>query len=164
MRVGERTQDLARVAVVDLFRSELEWRRSFGKSCQTGAERLRGFGLQVRDELAERGRRFKLEEVEDVLLALAREKLPESHAALWDAEWASGLCREALQRLAEHYEGLTQDERVQLDLEAQDEHHDRMNVAGEENAPAAFREALAGWERAGVEAFEDARRKKGAVA
>jgi hypothetical protein len=39
-----------------------------------------------------------------------------------------------------------------------------MNVAGENSDPAAFRAALAQWERAGLEAFEEARSKKGAVA
>lgn len=83
MRAVERPADLARAAAVDLFRGELAWRKLFGKSCREGAERLRAIASQVRDELAERGRRFKPEGVEDVLLTLAREKLPESPAARW---------------------------------------------------------------------------------
>lgn len=163
MRVGERTQDLARAAVVDLFRSELEWRRSFGKSCQTGAARLRAFGPQVLDELAERGKRFKLEEVEDVLLSLAREKLPESPAAEWDPEWASGLCRGALARLAEHYASLSEAERDELDLSGQDPHERTMLAAGKANDPAAFRAALKAWERVTLESFENVRTGKGAA-
>lgn len=163
MRTAERTEAPARAAVVDLFRSELEWRRSFGKSCQTGAGRLRGFGLQVRDELAERGRRFKREEVEDVLLALAREKLPASLAAEWDPDYASELCKDSLARLAEHYASLSEAERDELDLSGQDAHEEAMLAAGHANDPAAFRLALKGWERVGLEALENARTGKGAA-
>jgi len=71
-------------AVAELFRTDLEWRRLFGKSCRGSAARLRAIAVQVRDELAERGRRFTVEEIEDTLLSLAREKLPESLAAQWE--------------------------------------------------------------------------------
>lgn len=150
--------------MVELFRGEREWRVFFRKACEESPECLRSQAKQLRDELHARGDVFKIEEVEDVLLALAREKLPESPAARWDAEWASRCSREALERFAGHYASLTEDECARLNLEAQDDWHDRMNVAGEENDPTAFREALAGWERVGLEAFEDARSKKGAVA
>jgi hypothetical protein len=46
-----------------------------------------------------------------------------------------------------------------LDLSGQDEAHEKMNAAGENNDPAAFREALARWERAGLEAFKAVRRE-----
>jgi hypothetical protein len=151
-------------AVVDLLRTDLEWRRFFGKSCRESATRLRAVAFQVRGELAERGRRFTVEEIEDALLSLAREKLPESAGAKWDAHWASGLCREALSRLSGQYSKLSKAERKRLDLTEQDEWHQRMNAAGENNDPAAFREALAQWERAGLEAFDEARSKEGAVA
>ncbi len=160
MRAVERPEDLARVAVVDLFRGEREWRVFFRKCCEHSAFRLRSQAWQVRDELAERGKRFKLEEVEDVLLALAREKLPNEPAARWDAEWASRLCREALARLGERFTELTEDERKGLDLSGQELHESAMSAAGEGNDPAAFRRALAGWERAGLDAFDSARSRK----
>jgi hypothetical protein len=151
--------------VVKLLREEREWRRFFGMCCKDGVSRLWSSSYQFRDELQTRGEWCEPEEIGDVLLSLARKKLPESPAARWDAEWASRLSREALERLAGHYASLiTEDECVRLSLEAQDDWHDRMNVAGEENDPTAFREALAGWERVGLETFEDARSKKGAVA
>jgi hypothetical protein len=53
---------------------------------------------------------------------------------------------------------------LRLNLEEQDDWHDRMNEAGEENDPVAFRRALAGWEWAGLEAFEEARSREGVVA
>jgi hypothetical protein len=150
--------------VVELLRAEREWRKVFRVSCEAGVSHLWASSYQFRDELQTRGERYTPEEIGDVLLALAREKLPNSPAARWDAEWASRLCRESLARLGEHYSGLTEDERERLNLDAQGEFHDRMNFAGEENDLATFREALAGWERAGLEAFKAARSKKGAVA
>lgn len=100
-----RPADLARAAVVELFRGEIEWRKLFGKSCREGADRLRAIVPQVGDELAERGKRFKLEEVEDALLALAREKLPASpppggmpHGPPGFAEKPSSASRGALRR------------------------------------------------------------------
>jgi hypothetical protein len=150
--------------VAELFRGEREWRVFFRKACEESPERLRSQAKQLRNELHARGDVFKIEEVEDVLLALAREKLPDSLAGRWNAEWASRLCREALARLGEHYAELTEDERERLNLDVQDEYHDRMNVAGDENDPAAFREALAGWELAGLEAFDAARSKTGGIA
>jgi hypothetical protein len=165
MRTLERTEDLTRAAVVNLLRAEREWRVFFRRSCEAGVSRLWASSYrQFRDELQTRGEWHTPEEIGDVLLTLAREKLPESPAARWDAEWASRLCREVLERLAEHYSGLTEGECDRLDLKPQDEWQDRMNAAGEENDPAAFRRALAGWERAGLEAFAEARSQKGAVA
>ena len=64
--------------MAELFRGEREWRVFFRKACEESPERLRSQAKQLRDELHARGDVFKLEEVEDVLLALAREKLPES--------------------------------------------------------------------------------------
>lgn len=159
-RTVGRTEDLVYSTVVELFRGDREWRMFFRNCCEDSPERLRSQTRQLRDELEMRGEQFKVEEIEDVLLALAREKLPDSSAAQWDAEHASRLCKGALARLGEYYAGLCEDERERLNVEAQDEWHDRMNEAGEENEPAAFRLALAGWERAGVEAFEEARSRK----
>lgn len=148
---------------VELFRAESDWRKSFGRACRASAARLRGIAPQVRDELAERGRRFKLEEVEDVLLTLAREKLPESPAACWDADYTSEICRAAMHRLQTRYRDLSGGEREQLDLSGQNPHEARMLAAAEENNPAAFRAALKTWERVGLEALEGARKQRGAA-
>lgn len=112
---------------------------------------------QFREKLQRCGEWHSPEEIGDVLLALAREKLPESPGACWDSQWASRLSRESLERLAGHYAALGEDERSRLNLEAQDAHEEAINRAGEENDPAAFRLALAEWERAGYEAFDSAR-------
>jgi hypothetical protein len=71
----------AYAATVELFKAEAEWRRLFGRACRDTPARLRGIAPQVRAELAERGQRYSTEEVEDVLLTFAREKLPDSPAA-----------------------------------------------------------------------------------
>jgi hypothetical protein len=70
----------------------------------------------------------------------------------------------AEESLAEHYAGLSEGERARLNIEAQDEFCDRINLAGEENAPATFPWALARLERAGLDAFEAVQSAKGAVA
>jgi hypothetical protein len=59
---------------------------------------------------------------------------------------------------------LSEEERDWLDLSDQEHPETAMLRAGEENDPAAFRLALKEWERVGLEAFEKARSKKGAVA
>lgn len=59
---------------------------------------------------------YLVEEVEDALLGLARELLPESAAAQWDAEWAHDLCKDAHSRLAKHYAVLSTEERDAMDL------------------------------------------------
>ena len=101
--------------------------------------------------------------MKDALLGLARELLPESPAAQWDAEWAHELCKDALARLAKAYLELSADEKDTLDLSAQDVWDERMCFAGQDNDPAAFRTALEGWERAGLEAMERIRVKGGAA-
>jgi hypothetical protein len=94
--------------------------------------------------------------VEDALLDLARELLPESAAAQWDAEWAHELCKDALSRLAEIYGVLSAEEKDALDHSAQHEWDKRMTTASLGNDPAAFRVALEGWERAGLDAMNRA--------
>ena len=158
--IEQHTETPTRAAVVDLLRTEREWRRFFVTSSKSSVSRLWSGRYQLRDELQKRGEWNDPEEIGDVLLSLAREKLPGSPGAQWDAEWGSRLCRDALARLGERYAELSELERDRLDLEEQDEFHDRMNLAGKENDPAAFRLALAGWERAGVEAFDSVRSRK----
>jgi hypothetical protein len=65
--------------------------------------------------------------------------------------------------LAKHYAGLSAEEKDALDLSDQDLWDERMVAAGLDNDPAAFRAALKGWERAGLEAIERARVKGGAA-
>jgi hypothetical protein len=101
--------------------------------------------------------------VEDALLGLARELLPESAAAQWDAKWAHDLCKNALSRWAKHYAGLSTEEKDALDLSAQGAWDERIVAAGLNNDPVAFRAALKGWEQAGLEAMERARAKDGAA-
>jgi hypothetical protein len=118
---------------------------------------------RFRDELRNRGHRFQTEEVEDTLLVLARELLPESAAAEWSADWAHELCKDVLTRLAQHYANLSVEEKGALDLSAQDPWDERMTAAGLDNDPAAFRAALKGWERAVLDAIERVRVKGGAA-
>jgi hypothetical protein len=101
--------------------------------------------------------------VEDGLLGLARNLLPDKSAALWDAEWAHDLCKDALARLAERYAEFSDAEKENLDLCCQHSWDERMHAAGLANDPAAFRTALEGWEGAGLEAMEWVRVKGGAA-
>jgi hypothetical protein len=125
--------------------------------------RLRSQTPQFRDELKERGYGFLTEPVEDALLGLARELLPYTPAAQWDAEWAHHLCKDALALLAKRYAELSAQEKDTLDLSAQDEWDERMHEAGLANDPVAFRVALDGWTRAGLEAMEQIRIRGGAA-
>jgi hypothetical protein len=146
-------------ALLELLKAKREWRRFFRECCETSVHRLTTQAWQFRDELVDRGHRFQTEEVEDALLGLARELLPESAAAAWNEDWAHELCKDTLTCLANHYARFSEHEIV--DLSAQDMWDERVCIAGQNNDPAAFRSALKGWERAGLEAIERARAKRG---
>jgi hypothetical protein len=100
--------------------------------------------------------------VEDALLGLARELLPDSVAAEWNEDWAHELCKDTLHRLENHYAGFPDEQEVVV-LPAQEMWDERMCLAAQNNNPAAFRAALKGWEQAGLEAIERARMKGGAA-
>ena len=151
----------ARTALLELFKESSGWRDFFRSCCEYSAFRLRSQTWQFRDSLKDRGNRFEVDEVEDALLGLARELLPESQAAQWDAEWAHELCKGALASLAKRYAELSNAEKDVIDLSTQDPWHERMNAAGLANNPAAFRTALKGWERAGLKTMEQVRVKGG---
>ena len=153
----------ARAALIALFKESQEWRRFFKDCCETSTFRLAAQGWQFREELGDRGHRFSADEVEDALLGLAREVLPNTPAARWDTEWAHELCKDALGRLAHCYNRLALGERDGLDLSGQDAWDERMHAAGLANDPAAFRAAVKGWEQAGLEALNQARVKGGAA-
>jgi hypothetical protein len=96
-------------------------------------------------------------------LGLARELLPDTPAAQWDAEWAHELCKDALAHLAKRYAELSTADRGTLDLSAQEVWDEQMHAAGLANDPAAFRVVLDGWTRAGLEAMEQLRIRGGAA-
>ncbi len=153
----------ARTALLELFRESQEWRAFFRSCCESSTFRLRSQAWQFRDELKDRGNLFQADEVEDALLGLARKLLPDTPGAQWDAEWAHELCKDALARLAERYAKLSTAEKEAVDLSGQDVWDERMRFAGLANDPAAFRAALEGWKRAGLEAMEQVRIKGGAA-
>jgi hypothetical protein len=153
----------AHTALLELFKESGGWRVFFRSCCETSPLRLCSQAWQFRDELKERGNRFHMDEVEDALLGLARELLPNTPAAQWDAEWAHELCKVALARLAERYAKLSTADGEVLDFSAQDAWDERMHTAGLANDPAAFREALKGWERAGLKAMEQLHVEGGAA-
>ncbi len=153
----------ARTALLELFKESREWRGFFRSCCETSAFRLRSQARQFRVELRDRGKQFQPDDVQDDLLGLARELLPNTSAAQWDAEWAHESCKDALARLAKAYAGLSAEEKDALDLSAQDVWDERMRAAGLANDPVAFRVALKGWEQAGLEAMEQVRVKGGAA-
>jgi hypothetical protein len=153
----------ARTALLELFKDSSEWRAFFRSCCGTSAFRLRSQAWQFCEELNDLGHKLQAEEVEDSLLGLARELLPDTPAAQWDAEWAHDLCRDALSRLAEHHCRLSGAEKDILDLSCQYSWDERMHDAGLANDPAAFRAALKSWERAGLEAMEQIRIRGGAA-
>ncbi len=153
----------ARTALLELFKGSGGWRTFFRSCCERSAFRLRSQAWQFHGELNERGNQFQADEVGDALLGLARELLPETHAAQWDTEWAHKLCKDALACLARRYAELSTADREGLDFSAQDAWDERMRTAGLVNDPAAFRAALIGWTRAGLEAMEQVRIKGGAA-
>jgi hypothetical protein len=153
----------ARATLLDLFKKDSEWQSFFRSCCEMSTYRLIAQAWQFRDELKDRGHPYPTEELEHALLDLARELLAESAAAQWNAEWAHELCKDALARLAEHYAGLSAEEKDALDLSGHDIWDERIVAAGQDNEPAAFRAALKGWEQAGLEAIERARAKGGAA-
>jgi hypothetical protein len=152
-----------RTALLELFKESWEWRCFFRSCCGTSAFRLRSQVWQFRNELKDRGNQFQADEVEDALLGLARELLPNTPAAQWDAGWAHELCKDALALLAERYTELSIADKEALDLSAQVVWDERMQAAGLANDPVAFRVALKGWTRAGLEAMEQVRIKGGAA-
>jgi hypothetical protein len=153
----------ASTALLELLKESHEWRSFFRSCCEDSALRLRSQAWQFREELKERGHGFLTEEVEDVLLGLARELMPDSPAAKWDAEWAHELCKDTLAHLAEANAGLCAEEKVALDLATQDVWDERMHAAGLANDPAAFRVSLKGWEQARLDAMQRVRVKGGAA-
>jgi hypothetical protein len=153
----------ARTALLELFKESHEWRAFFRSCCETSAFRLRSQAWQFRDELRDRGYGLPSCAVEDALLGLARELLPEIPAARWDSQWAHELCKGTLARLAERYAEFSTADKEVLDFSAQDVWDERMHVAGLANDPSAFRAALKGWEQAGLEAMKQVR-IKGAAA
>jgi hypothetical protein len=153
----------ARTALLELLKESSKWRAFFRSCCETSAFRMRSQAWQFCDELAARGHRLQAEEVEDSLLGLARELLPGTPAAHWDADWAHDLCKDALTRLAERYAEFSTADKEVLDFSAQGVWDERMHGAGLANDPLAFRVALDGWTRAGLEAMEQVRIKGGAA-
>ena len=82
----------ARTALLELFKDSSMWRDFFRSCCETSPSGLCSQASQFRDELEERGHGFLTEEMEDSLLGLARELLPDTPAAQWDTEGAHNLC------------------------------------------------------------------------
>jgi hypothetical protein len=152
----------AATALVDLFKEERQWRQFFRSCSEMSSHRLTTQTWQFRDELEDRGYSYPTEEVEDALLGLARELLPDSAAAGWSEDWAHELCKDTLNRLENHYAGFPAEQEV-LVLPPQERGDERMCHAGQDNNPAAFRAALKGWEQAGLEAIERARAQGGAA-
>jgi hypothetical protein len=150
-------------ALLELFKESNGWRTFFRSYCETSPFRLRLQVWQFREELKERGHGFLIKEVEDALLGLARELLPDTPAAHWDAEWAHELCKDVLARLAKRYAELSTADKEAVDLSGQGVWDERMHAAGLANNPTAFRAALKGWEQAGLEAMEWVRVKGGAA-
>jgi hypothetical protein len=152
-----------RTAPLSLFKDSSEWRAFFRSCCETSALRLRSQAWQFCDALTDRGHKLQADEVEDALLGLARELLPDTPAARWVAEWAHELCKAALTRLAKSYAELSTADKEAVDLSGQSVWDERMYAAGLANDPIAFRAALEGWTRAGLEAMERLRIRGGAA-
>jgi hypothetical protein len=153
----------ARTALLKLFKESSEWRSFFRSCCETSAFRLRSQVWQFRNELKDRGNAFQAVVVEDALLGLARELLPNTPAAQWDAEWAHDLCKDALASLSKRYAELSTADKEAVDFSGQGVWDERMDTAGLTNDPVAFRVALEGWTRAGLETMEQLRIKGGAA-
>jgi hypothetical protein len=150
-----------RTALLKLFKGSSGWRTFFRSCCETSPSRLRSQTWQFWDELADRSHKLQAEEVENSLLGLARNLLPDTPAAQWDAEWAHDMCKDSLTLLARAYAELSAEEKDTLDLLAQDVWDERMHGAGLANDPVAFRTALDSWTRVGLEAMERSRIRGG---
>jgi hypothetical protein len=153
----------ARTALLELFKDSSERRAFFRSCCETSPSRLRSQAWQFCDELKDRGHKLQAEEVEGSLLGLARELLPNTPAAHWDAEWAHEVCKDALALLAKRYAEVSTAEKEVLDLSVQVVWDERMHDAGLANDPVAFLVALDGWTRVGLEAMERSRIRGGAA-
>jgi hypothetical protein len=70
-----------RTALLELFKDSTVWRAFFRSCCETSAFRLRSQVWQFCNELKDQGNAFQADEVEDSLLGLARELLPNTPAA-----------------------------------------------------------------------------------
>ena len=151
----------ARTALLELFKESHQCRSFFRSCCETSAYRLRAQAWQFRDEHKDGGNQFQADEVEDALLGLASELLPSTPAAQWEPEWAHDLCKGALAHLAECYAEFSTADMEALDFLAQDVWDQRMHAAGLASDPVAFRAAIKGWTRAGLEAMEQVRIKGG---
>ena len=71
----------ARTALLELFKESSEWRAFFRSCCETSAFRLRSQAWQFHDEVKDRDNQVHVNDVEDALLGLARELLPDALAA-----------------------------------------------------------------------------------
>src|SRR5215211_4546851 len=89
--------------------------------------------------------------------------LPDTPDAQWDAEWAHDLSKDALARLAKRYAEFSSADKEVLELSTQVVWAERMHAAGLANDPTAFRAALEGWVRVGLEAMEFGRVEGGAA-
>jgi hypothetical protein len=153
----------ARTALLGLFKGSHEWRSFFRSCCEISTFRLRSQAWKFHGELKDRGNALPADAVEDALLRLAGELLPATPAAKWDAEWAHDLCKDALAHLAKRYAELSTADKEAVDLSGQGVWDERMHAAGLANDPVAFRVALEGWTRAGLEAMELSRITGGAA-
>ena len=153
----------ARTALLELFKKSSEGRAFFRSCCETSGFRLLTQTWRFREKLKEQDHGFLAEEVEDALLGLARELLPYTPAAQWDAGWAHELCKDALALLAKRYAELSTADKEAVDLSGQGVWDERMHGAGSANDPLAFRGALDCWIRAGLEAMELSRIRGGAA-
>jgi hypothetical protein len=153
----------SRTALLEVFKESHEWRSFFRACCEVSAFRLRSQTWQFSAELQYRGARCETNEVEDALLGLAHELLPDTPAAQWDAEWAHELCKGALARLAKDYAEASRADIEVLDLSAHGMWDERLQAAASASDPAAFRAALDGWTRAGTETVERLRIRGGAA-
>jgi hypothetical protein len=142
---------VAREAVEALLRASPEWRYTFKTFCFQGRFRLRAQTWQFRDELRDRGHEFEHEDLEDALFDLACALLPDSPAARWDTEWATELTSWAVRYLAERYEG-------GADRSVLEPWAEKLYEAGVAEDRRAYHAAIRGYVKAGLEAFEAARR------
>lgn len=72
---------------VEALHKDEEWARFFQLACENGPGYLKSQAWQWRDELEERGHRFDKTEIQDALLDLAVELLPDSPAGSEEAMW-----------------------------------------------------------------------------
>jgi hypothetical protein len=149
----------ARTAVLELLQENPGWRCFFRQCCETSSFRLCSQVWQRRADLRDRGQDFDLQVLEDALSDLARELMPDSPAAAWDATWEREMPERAERYAEEKMDKLPPESRATVDVRS--DLLVEVGRAAAERSRARYQMALRAWCRGVRDAAAEA--GKGAV-